>query len=57
MFANGQSTERFIRIIVHHHTNLKQTPIEFTSIYRILPNNYNKEEYKSLKYSQRQWIF
>jgi hypothetical protein len=53
MFANNiiaQSTERFIRIIGNSSYEFKaDTYRVYFNISEILPNNYNKEEYKSLE--------
>lgn len=53
MFANNiiaQSTERFIRIIGNSSYEFKaDTYRVYFNISEILPNNYNKEEYKSLQ--------
>ena len=53
MFANAviaQSTEKFIRIIGNSAYEFKaDTYRVYFSVSEILPNNYNKEEYKSLE--------
>ena len=53
MFANNiiaQSTDRFIRIIGNSSYEFKaDTYRVYFNISEILPNNYNKEEYKSLE--------